>query len=139
MTASNRATPVGVRFSRRESRTCLHRPRAPVRAALCVALAFAPLCGAAQAQGSAKAGRQKAEAKCAVCHGVDGLSKVVEAPNLAGQNERYLIEQIGNFQAGVRQNEMMSIVVKDLSSKDVEDLAAYYAAIQITVGKIPGG
>ena len=93
----------------------------------------------AQAQGDVKAGRQKAEATCAVCHGVDGLAKVVEAPNLAGQNERYLVEQLGNFQAGVRQNEMMSIVIKDLSQADIEDLAAYYSAIQITVGKIPGG
>ena len=85
-----------------------------------------------------KAGRQKAEAKCAVCHGLDGLAKIAEAPNLAGQNEGYIVTQLGNFQAGVRQNEMMSIVIKDLSSEDIEDLAAYYSAIQITVGKIPG-
>ena len=99
---------------------------------------FASVSGTALAQGSVMAGRQKAETRCAVCHGVDGLSKVVEAPNLAGQNERYLVEQLGNFQAGVRQNEMMSIVIKDLSQTDIEDLAAYYAAIPITVGKIPG-
>jgi len=33
---------------------------------------------------------------------------------------------------------MMSIGVKDLSPSDIEDLAAYYAAIEISVGKIPG-
>ena len=70
--------------------------------------------------------------------GSTGWRRSSEAPNLAGQNERYLIEQLGNFQTGVRQNEMMSIVIKDLSQADIEDLAAYYAAIQITVGKIPG-
>ena len=37
--------------------------------------------------GDAKAGRQKAEPTCAVRHGVDGLAKILEAPNLAGQNE----------------------------------------------------
>jgi cytochrome c553 len=95
------------------------------------------LAGDAQAQGSTKAGRQKAE-KCAACHGFDGLSKVAEAPNLAGQNELYLVEQLNAFKSGVRQNEMMSIVIKDLSPTDIEDLAAYYAAIEITVGKIPG-
>jgi len=63
---------------------------------------------------------------------------VADAPNLAGQNERYLAEQLGAFKAGVRQNEMMSIAIKDLSPTDIEDLAAYYAAIEITVGKIPG-
>ena len=63
---------------------------------------------------------------------------MADAPNLAGQNERYLAEQLGAFKAGVRQNEMMSIAIKDLSPTDIEDLAAYYAAIEITVGKIPG-
>ena len=58
--------------------------------------------------------------------------------HLAGQNERCLAEQLGAFKAGVWQNEMMSIAIKDLSPTDIEDLAAYYAAIEITVGKIPG-
>ena len=137
MTANNPAALSGVRLARRESRTRAGRPCSWVLAALWAALAFVSVSGAAQAQGNVKAGRQKAE-RCAVCHGFDGVAKVAEAPNLAGQNERYLVEQLGNFQAGVRQNEMMSIVIKDLSQADIEDLAAYYAAIQITVGKIPG-
>ncbi len=83
------------------------------------------------------AGREKAE-KCAVCHGLDGLSKVAEAPNLAGQSENYLVEQLKAFKAGDRKNEMMSVVIGDLSPADIEDLAAYYSAIEITVGKIPG-
>jgi cytochrome c553 len=84
-----------------------------------------------------RAGREKAE-KCAVCHGLDGLAKIEEAPNLAGQNERYLIEQLTAFKVGQRSNEMMSIVITDLSPTDIEDLAAYYSAIEISVGKIPG-
>ena len=74
-----------------------------------------------------------------VCHGLDGLAKIAEAPNLAGQNERYLTEQLGNFKGGVRQNEMMSIVIQALSDDDIANLAAYYSAIEISVGKIPGG
>ena len=50
--------------------------------------------------GDAKAGREKAEAVCGVCHGVDGLAKIPEAPNLAGQTETYLIEQITAFKSG---------------------------------------
>jgi cytochrome c553 len=84
-----------------------------------------------------KAGRQKAEV-CAVCHGLDGLAKIAEAPNLAGQTEGYLIEQVTAFKTGERQNEMMSLVVQNLSPTDIEDLAAYYSAIEISVGKIPG-
>jgi Cytochrome c len=63
--------------------------------------------------GDAKAGRAKAESVCGVCHGVDGLAKIPEAPNLAGQSESYLTEQITAFKAGDRKNEMMSVVVQD--------------------------
>jgi cytochrome c553 len=89
---------------------------------------------AAQADaGDAKAGRAKAESVCSVCHGVDGLAKIPEAPNLAGQTETYLIEQIAAFKSGERKNEMMSVVVQDLSDTDIENLAAYYSGIEISV------
>lgn len=93
--------------------------------------------GAAVA-GDAKAGRQKID-KCIACHGEDGLAKIAEAPNLAGQNEQYLLEQLTAFKQGARTNELMSVVVKDLSDADIEDLAAYFSSIPITVGKPPGG
>jgi len=86
--------------------------------------------------GDVKAGRVKAD-KCAICHGLDGVAKISEAPNLAGQNERYLIAQLSAFQKGDRTNEMMSIVIKDLSPTDIEDLAAYYSAIPVSVGNPP--
>ena len=91
----------------------------------------------AGAAGNVTAGRDKAQ-KCEVCHGLDGMSKLPEAPNIAGQPEQYLVKQIAAFKTGKRQNEMMSLVVKELSRKDIEDIAAYYAAIEVTVGKIPG-
>ena len=84
-----------------------------------------------------KAGRSKAESVCAVCHGLDGLAKIAEAPNLAGQSENYLIKQLTAFKSGERKNEMMSIVSQSLSDADIENLAAYYSAIEISVGKTP--
>jgi cytochrome c553 len=90
---------------------------------------------AAQA-GDAKVGAGLAE-KCVACHGLDGLSKIVEAPNIAGQNEQYLVKQLNAFKSGERKNEMMSVVAPTLSDKDIEDLASYYSAIEITVGKLP--
>jgi cytochrome c553 len=102
----------------------------------CLAFSFAAEDGA-KAQGDAKAGRAKVESVCAVCHGLDGLAKIPEAPNLAGQSEGYLIEQITAFKSGERKNEMMSVVVQDLSDADIENLAAYYSAIEISVGKTP--
>ena len=32
---------------------------------------------------------------------------------------------------------MMSVVIQDLSDADIENLAAYYSAIEISVGKMP--
>ncbi len=83
------------------------------------------------------AGRVNAESVCAVCHGVDGLSKIPEAPNIAGQNENYLIEQLTAFKSGERKNEMMSVVSQNLSDADIENLAAYYSGIEISLGKTP--
>jgi len=95
----------------------------------CLAVCFTARADA----GDAKAGRAKAESVCGVCHGVDGLAKIPEAPNLAGQSESYLTEQITAFKSGERKNEMMSVVVQDLSETDIENLAAYYSGIEISV------
>ena len=61
-----------------------------------------------------------------------------EAPNIAGQNEQYLIKQLTAFKNGERQNEMMSLVAPSLSDKDIENLASYYSAIEIKVVSVPG-
>ena len=87
--------------------------------------------------GDALKGREK-EQVCGTCHGLDGLSKIPEAPNLAGQNENYIVAQLSAFRSGQRTNEMMSLVAPKLSDDDIADLAAYYAGIEIKVGKIPG-
>jgi cytochrome c553 len=89
----------------------------------------------ALAAGNVTAGRQKALA-CQTCHGLDGLSKIPDAPNIAGNPEGYLIKSLNAFRKGERKNDMMTIVVQPLSDQDVADLAAYYAAIEVTV-KVP--
>jgi cytochrome c553 len=117
-------------------RFCLRRLARAGALGVLFAFSFAARDGA-EAQGDVKAGRAKAESVCAVCHGVDGLAKIAEAPNLAGQNEAYLMAQLQAFKAGDRKNEMMSIVIQNLSDADIENLAAYYSAIEISVGKTP--
>lgn len=92
----------------------------------------------ARAAGDVKAGRAKAM-MCQTCHGLDGLSKIPDAPNIAGQPEPYIIAQLHAYKSGARKNEMMSIVVPALSDADIENLAAYYSAIEVSVGKMPGG
>jgi cytochrome c553 len=113
-----------------------------VRAWVCFAT-IATLCGIwhltacdmAQAA-DLKAGRQKALV-CQTCHGLDGKSKLPEAPNLAGQTEVYLAKALKDFRSGERKNDMMSLVAPTLKDADIEDLAAYYAAIPVTVGTPP--
>jgi cytochrome c553 len=100
-----------------------------------VLLAASPgLCAA----GDVKAGRAKAM-MCQACHGLDGLSKTPDAPNIAGQIEPYLVGQLQAFKSGARKNDAMSVVAPSLSNQDIEDLAAYFSAIEISVGKMPGG
>jgi cytochrome c553 len=98
---------------------------------LCIALTTGVVNQAAAADPAA--GRKKVAGVCQACHGMDGLSKNPEAPNLAGQIENYLVKAIGEYRSGERENETMNIVAKPLSDEDIADMAAYYASIQIDV------
>jgi cytochrome c553 len=80
----------------------------------------------------ARAGRQKITT-CQACHGLDGVSKNPEAPNLAGQIEGYLVKALAEYKSGARKNESMNIVAKELSDQDMADIAAYYSSIQVDV------
>jgi cytochrome c553 len=100
-------------------------------AALLPALAMLPLAGAPADAGDVAAGRRKA-LQCQACHGLDGLSKLPEAPHLAGQPERYLVKSLDEYRTGVRKHEMMMLAAKNLSDQDIADLATYYAAIEIS-------
>ena len=114
----------------------LSRAAVPVVQLLASASLFVAASSASHAA-DAKAGRAKAM-MCQACHGLDGLSKTPDAPNIAGQIEPYLVTQMQAFKSGTRKNDAMSVVAPSLSDKDIEDLAAYFAAIEISIGKLPG-
>ena len=80
-----------------------------------------------------RAGRAKVAGVCQACHGMDGLSKNPEAPNLAGQIENYLVKSLAEYRSEVRKNESMNIVAKDLTDDDIANISAYYASIQVDV------
>jgi cytochrome c553 len=92
----------------------------------------------AASAGDVKAGRSKAMA-CQACHGLDGIAQVPDAPNIAGQTEAYLSTQLRAFKSGNRKSEAMTLVASTLTDQDIDNLAAYFAAIEIKVVKIPGG
>jgi cytochrome c553 len=108
----------------------------PVRLFLAVTFAALTIPSPGHAAGDPKAGRKKA-LTCQTCHGLDGVSRLPEAPNLSGQIEGYLVKALGDYKSGDRKNEMMSLIAAQLSDADMADLAAYYSAIPIEVVKRP--
>jgi cytochrome c553 len=82
--------------------------------------------------GDADAGKARA-AMCSTCHGPLGISQLPNAPHLAGQPEIYTMEQLKLYRNGKRANEVMAVIAKSLSDKDIEDLAAWYGSIVLTV------
>lgn len=78
------------------------------------------------------AGKAKA-AQCFACHGPDGVAKVPDAPNLAGQNESYMVKALNDYKSGARKHEVMSMMTRNLSAADIKQLASYYSSIPITV------
>jgi cytochrome c553 len=63
---------------------------------------------------------------CTMCHGALGLS-ASDAPNLAGQYPEVVIKQLEDYKAGKRASAIMEALAQTLSTRDIEDLAAYYA------------
>ena len=82
---------------------------------------------------SATAGKAKADAVCAVCHGKFGYSQMPNAPHLAGQPEIYVKEQLKAYRNGKRANEVMAVIAKPLTDDEISNLAAWYASIEIAV------
>lgn len=78
------------------------------------------------------AGKAKA-AMCAACHGPLGMSQLPNAPHLAGQPAIYTVEQLKAYRSGKRQNEVMGVMAKPLTDQEIDDLAAWYASIEVTV------
>jgi cytochrome c553 len=101
---------------------------------LWMTLLAAMLVGAtfAEAGGDPLAGKKKV-AKCVVCHGRDGIAKIPDAPNLAGQKEAYILRSFAAYKSGERRNEQMSVIAKSVGDAELADIAAYYAAIKVTV------
>ncbi len=103
-----------------------------MKLSITILLAVLLVAAAPAAAGDLQAGRELA-VKCKQCHGFDGIGKLPNFPNIAGQKEIYLVSQLQAYKTGIRQNDMMTFAVEALSDQDIADLAAYYAAIEVEV------
>ena len=85
--------------------------------------------GNATAAGNPEAGKAQAIV-CAACHGQDGATGIDPTyPNLAGQNEAYLFNQLRMIQSGERQILLMAGQLIGKTEENLRDLAAYYASL----------
>ncbi|MDD1783746.1 c-type cytochrome [Enterovibrio sp. ZSDZ35] len=95
-------------------------------------IALMAFSGSAVAAGDAEAGKAKA-AICAACHGANGIAAIPGYPNLAGQNEQYIVSALKAYKNGERtgaQAMVMKPQAAMLSDADMENLAAYFAQMK---------
>lgn len=84
------------------------------------------------AAGDVAAGKAKSVA-CASCHGAEGIASIPNYPNLAGQNEGYLVASLNDYKNKQRTGAFATIMAMqavNLSDEDIENLAAYYASLK---------
>lgn len=73
---------------------------------------------------------QKAAAACAACHGATGDGEITLYPKLAGQYESYLARALLDYRSGERNNAIMAGFSANLTIRDIEALAAWFASQQ---------
>ncbi|MCO7226282.1 cytochrome c [Pleionea sp. CnH1-48] len=87
--------------------------------------------------GDVEKGRAKA-AVCGSCHGQDGNTTLQgDYPKLAGQNAKYIVQQLKDFKSKARANDIMYGQVTALSDEDMENIAAYYASLDVQYAAVP--
>lgn len=80
------------------------------------------------AESAVAAGKAKADAVCAACHGKDGNTPIDPSyPKLAGQHRDFLARALLDYKSGARKNAIMAGQAQALSRADIDGLADYYA------------
>jgi len=85
----------------------------------------------AHAEGDPKAGETKA-LPCMGCHAIPGYFNVYpnyRVPKLGGQHPEYIVAALKAYKAGQRKHNTMIAQANSLSEQDMQDIAAYFAAI----------
>jgi cytochrome c553 len=66
---------------------------------------------------------------CAPCHGDEGIAKSVDVPNLAGQHNIYLYNQLRAFRIGKRPHKEMRFMSRQMTDADMRAIADYYSKL----------
>ena len=84
--------------------------------------------------GDIQSGKEKSQI-CAACHAEDGNSVVGLWPSLAGQNQKYLFNQLKLIQSEERYIAEMKGQLDGYTEQDLRDIAAYYSANKTKIGQ----
>ena len=103
-----------------------------------IALAAAAMALSAHAGGDAAAGKNKVF-QCQGCHGIPdwktAFPEIYRVPKLGGQKPEYIVAALKAYKKGERDFATMRGMVEAMSDKDMEDIAAYYAAQPLTTAE----
>lgn len=68
---------------------------------------------------------------CALCHSLDGISRMAKFPKLAGQPAGYIAKQLADFRTGRRDNDggQMQAMAGDLLAEGVVAVAGYFSSL----------
>lgn len=80
----------------------------------------------------AKEGTKAGATACFACHGMKGRENLSGAfPRIASQPAMYLSSQLKDYATGVRPNDVMEPIAKALTEEERENVAAYYASLDL--------
>ena len=86
----------------------------------------------AHAAGDPVRGAMRAET-CLGCHGISSYTNVYptyRVPKLGGQHQQYLATALKAYRSGERAHATMRAQAARLSDQDIDDIAAYFAALK---------
>ncbi|MEI4232841.1 c-type cytochrome [Roseovarius sp. D22-M7] len=77
--------------------------------------------------------KRDAPAACVSCHGPNGISAVMNAPNLAGEVNIYIDTQLKAFRTGKRKHEIMSEIAAKLDDTEIRAVADWYSNVELDI------
>lgn len=66
---------------------------------------------------------------CSTCHGVNGVSTLDHIPNLWGQSDQYLREQLENFRSKERHTSFMDAFIYQISDEQIDKIVEHYTSV----------
>ncbi len=86
-----------------------------------------------------EAGKSLAERECKGCHGLDGKSGAPGIPNLAAQDEAYLLASIKAYRTGTRTHAALRDMATRLSEDQLRNVVGFYARLPPIQSKAEDG